>query len=558
MLRGISPASVESSPVVTSFTQITYRGAVLPSLSPDGSWIAYASAGPGNFDIFVQDVESQVAFDVTSDSSVTDTEPSISPDGRQVAFRSARQGGGIFIMGRNGESPQRVTDFGYTPSWSPSGSDLAIASEPAVTSDTAPLASALWIVPAAGGDARRLETGEAFSPRWSPHGHRIAYWGRSDTGRRVIWTVLPGGDGARPVTSLAANTSFSDWSPAWSADGRAIYFVSDRNGTRNLWTIAVDERTGVPKGEPRSVAVPGELAAISISQNGTRLACAWTSGSSVVERLGIDPSNGAITDAPDLVAPSGAAPVSVAVSPDGDWLAYSSGPPPERLFISRSDGSGARQVTSGMSAALDPRWSPDGRALAFSEIAADEGQLKILNRDGQADEPLSDERGWRHPIWSPDGRQIAAVNRLGEIGLFDAAARRAPPRSRVALPDARRPVSRGTTPLLWDWSPDGSMLAGEDSSGPFVFNPQSTECVGLVGFSGTTAFMPDNRRLIVADSRGTVMLVDAATSAPANVISVAPDRLAGMSLSRDGRQLFILRVAEHKEIFLATIRAGSE
>ena len=44
-----------------------------------------------------------------------DTQPAFSADGERIAFRSERQGGGIFVMGRTGESVRRITDNGYTP-----------------------------------------------------------------------------------------------------------------------------------------------------------------------------------------------------------------------------------------------------------------------------------------------------------------------------------------------------------------------------------------------------------------------------------------------------------
>jgi Tol biopolymer transport system component len=551
MLRGFRPAAMRSVPVVSSFRQITFRGAGLPSLSADGRFVAYSSASSGNFDVYLQDVESQLATNLTRDSKVTDTEPAISPDGERIAFRSARQGGGIYLTSRLGEAPVRLTDFGYSPAWSPDGRFVAVASETAVTPETGPLPSAIWIVNVATGEKRRLATGEALSPQWSPHALRIAYSGGSDRGRRVIWTVSVSGREAVPLTTHGANSTASDWGPVWAPDGRSIYFVSDRSGARNLWTAKLNEQTGEAEGEPQPTAVPGELMAIAISRDGSLVACAWTSGSANIQRVGIDPGSGAIVEAPEWVTQGNAGPANVAVSLDGELLAFSAGPALQHIFVGHSDGTGVRQVSSGNDAEIEPRWSPEGRDIVFTAMAAAEGQLRILARGTAPSEALTSERGWRHPVWSPDGTRIAAVNRIGEIGMFNPAARNALPVSRHPLPESRRPVSRGTVPLLWDWSPDGKLLAGEDSSGPFVYNVESGECIGLGGFSGPTAFLPDSRRLLVADSRGRLMFVDSATNVQTNVLSVAPDRLVGLSLTRDGRQLFILRASERREIFLA-------
>ena len=52
--------------------------------------------------------------------------------------------------------------------------------------------------------------------------------------------------GGSAVTDDAA----LDWSPAWSPDGRSLYFSSARGGTMNLWRVAIDQATGRLLGEP--------------------------------------------------------------------------------------------------------------------------------------------------------------------------------------------------------------------------------------------------------------------------------------------------------------------
>ena len=77
-----------------------------------------------------------------------------------------------------------------------------------------------------------------MQPAWSPHGHRIAYWGLpNDSAQRDLWTVAAGGGEPVRVTSDPA----IDWSPAWSPDGRHLYFSSNRSGGFNLWRVAIDE-----------------------------------------------------------------------------------------------------------------------------------------------------------------------------------------------------------------------------------------------------------------------------------------------------------------------------
>jgi Tol biopolymer transport system component len=129
-----------------------------PSLSPDGKWIVYDCDQTGNADIYLQGVGGLNSIDLTKDSPDDDTQPAFSPDGERIAFRSERQGGGIFAMGRTGESVRRVADSGFNPAWSPDGTQLVFA-----TKNANPLArgqnSELWKVTLATGDKLRIYGG---------------------------------------------------------------------------------------------------------------------------------------------------------------------------------------------------------------------------------------------------------------------------------------------------------------------------------------------------------------------------------------------------------------
>src|SRR5947199_4225922 len=145
-----------------------------PSISPDGKWVVYESNQAGNPDIYLQSVGGQNAINLTKDSPDDDTQPAFSPDGESIAFRSERQGGGIFVMGRTGESVTRVTDGGYTPAWSPDGTQLVFATAAPDVFGMVP--SEIWIVTLASGERNRLSDVDGIQASWSPHGHRIAYW----------------------------------------------------------------------------------------------------------------------------------------------------------------------------------------------------------------------------------------------------------------------------------------------------------------------------------------------------------------------------------------------
>ena len=148
-----------------------------PSLSPDGKWLLFSALEGEDSDVFLLTVGGQTALNLTADSAVGDEQPAWSPDGEQIAFRSERGGGGIFVMGRTGDSVRRLTDTGFSPAWSPDAREIAFAT----TSTPSPYARAavsqLWAVEVTTGARRLLTNDDAVHPQWSPHGERVAYWG---------------------------------------------------------------------------------------------------------------------------------------------------------------------------------------------------------------------------------------------------------------------------------------------------------------------------------------------------------------------------------------------
>ena len=260
-----------------------------PSLSPDGKWMIY-DADPENTgaDILLRAVGGQTAINLTKDSPGTDAQAVFSPDGERIAFRSARDSGGLFIMGRTGESVRRLTTEGFNPSWSPDGGAIVYATESVAFNPGGREArSLLWTVSTTKGERRQLTTTDAMQPAWSPHGHRIAYWGLfGDSVQRDIWTVPAGGGEPVRVT----NDPAIDWSPAWSPDGHFLYFVSDRSGAFNLWRVAIDEATGRTTGDPVAVPIPRQrIGHLSFSADGTLLAMTAQTGQANVEALAFDP-----------------------------------------------------------------------------------------------------------------------------------------------------------------------------------------------------------------------------------------------------------------------------
>ena len=320
-------------------------------------------------------------------------------------------------MGPLGESPRRITSEGFNPSWSPDGSSIVYGMESIVTSPGARARnSVLWIVSTTTLERRQLTTiDDAVQPSWSPHGQRIAFWAISgDRNQRDIWTIAAtGGQGVR-VTSDAA----LDWSPAWSPEGRYLYFASNRSGADAVWRVAIDEASGQTSGEPEVVPLPRPgVTHFSFSRDGRFLAMASLVFQSNLEAMTFDvqkqqmASRRRITNNSEtgLIGEQNAVPPSVA--PDGRWLAVSQWTRggQQDLWIVRTDGTGLRQLTKDDYRDNNVRWFPDGKRLVFRSDRSGRFQVWTIGADGGS---LTQATDSRHPVGllalSPDGHRAIA------------------------------------------------------------------------------------------------------------------------------------------------------
>ncbi len=286
-----------------TFAQLTDEPGVegSPRLSPDGGSLLYVSEAAGNSDIYLLRVGGHNPLNLTKACDKEDTAPAFSPDGAQIAYRSECDGGGIFTMGSTGESLRRVTDFGHDPSWSPDGHEIAVAEERVSDPYHRYQVSALWAVKVTDGSKRLLTKGDAVQPSWSPHGHRIAFWHARDerASQRDLATVPASGSSDESAVAAATDDAAVDWSPAWSSDGRHLYFASDRGGTMNLWRVAIDETTGRVLRQPEPLTTPSLAAERpSLSRDGRLVAYASASLRSSLQRVAFDERRGVATGAP--------------------------------------------------------------------------------------------------------------------------------------------------------------------------------------------------------------------------------------------------------------------
>jgi dipeptidyl aminopeptidase/acylaminoacyl peptidase len=176
------------------------------------------------------------------------------------------------VDARHGRAKQLTGDEvydEYSPAWSPDGRQIAFCSNRSPDPDRDPDAIDIFVMPAAGGEARRIETpfGPKDLPAFSPDGQWIAYVGREGRGEgwrnAGLWLAPAAGRGqARNLTAQydlhVASGTINDLGgapamlpPTWSRDGQRLYFQTVLHGDNLLQSISLagdDLQTVVGRG----------------------------------------------------------------------------------------------------------------------------------------------------------------------------------------------------------------------------------------------------------------------------------------------------------------------
>ncbi len=546
-----------SAPAAPTFTRLTAEPGLesWPSLSPDGSWVVYASNASGQLDIFLRGVGGEAAVNLTKDSPLSDTTPAFSPDGRSIAFRSSRDGGGIFVMGRLGESVRRLTQGGFDPTWTADGRDVVYGSQSGGDPHARFAPGELLAVNVASGDRRRISEADAVQPRVSPNGKLVAYWGLplQPSGKafagadRDVW-VRPFAGGT-PVRVTGGEST--DWNPTWSADGRSLYFSSDRSGSMNLWRIAIDPATGRPLGEAQPMTTPALWAGyMSVSADAT-VAYAAYDFSTAVRAVPFDPVKAAVAGPAAEVIAGRRAWTQPDVSPDGRLLALRSYRAQEDIYVVGTDGAGLRALTNDPASDRLPRWSADGRSILFySTRGGGEYQFWEIHPDGSGLRQLTKvELNLNYPVPSPDGRWVGGSSpNTGAQYIFDARDLSKPPQRLPPLPEGTGAV------YLNDWSPDGDRIAGHVSpeggaAGAVWLYYLEQRRWERVGEGRYPRWLPDARRL-VALNRERVVLLDVVSKQSRELYAEPSRAIVGAALSRDGRRLYIMSAISEADLWL--------
>jgi eukaryotic-like serine/threonine-protein kinase len=559
-----SGAHVGAAPV--AFQQLTASAGHknTPVLSPDGRTFAYTrfSESSGE-DVWTQRVGGQIATNLTKDCNQNDNFGVFSPDGGLIAYRSDCGGGGIFLVGATGENGRRLANFGFNPAWFPDGKTVVFSTVITWNGLEWPSGhSELWTAELSSGKTEKLYGGDAVQPSVSPHGLRVAFWATAEGGsQRDIWTIpakgLGKGEKPIPVTQDAP----IDWNPIWSQDGRHLYFLSDRNGTFNLWRIAIDESTGRTRGDPEPVTLPARaIMQFRLSHDGRKIIYMAREWAFHLERFAFDAVRAAATGSEEIW--NGTMVLDdLASSRDGRWLAFDSPGKQQDLYLVRSDGTGFRKLTDDAWRDRHPVFSPDGQAIVFRSDRSGRWELWTIGVDGSAPMQLTRTSGESpsDPLWSPDGKLIAFA-RGHDLQLMPMEG------GRAAGPiESVSPPGPGLFFAPMAWTPDSQRLLGLASGSSEGSKPQgivytlaskSYEKLPIGGAVGSLHIAPlrDGHHLLVStDSRHGIDLLDTGSGESRSLFPGRVRYVQTWAISPDEQFLFATRATEQADVWLATL-----
>ena len=248
-----------------------------PEWSPDGKQIAFESTRDGKHAVYVVRADGEGLRKLTS-GETDDQQPRWSPDGKQLVFISTRDKHlQLYVMDADGARQRRLTnveDIDYQPMFSPRGDRVVFISRP----EQAGMIHDLYTIRADGTGRTLLSDKSAndTDPRWSPDGKKILFvrspiikryyreMSKEDLARMKssaeVFVMNSDGSGVKNLTNNAAR----DCCAYWSRDGKTIYFLSERDGTPQIYAMKADGS------KARKIADGSVVTAPNISPDGKR------------------------------------------------------------------------------------------------------------------------------------------------------------------------------------------------------------------------------------------------------------------------------------------------
>ncbi len=389
-----------------------------PRFSPDGTKIAYSAAYDGNTDVYVVNANGGEALRLTY-HPMADRVIGWHPDGKRVLFASSRESGRqrfsqFFLVGLDGGVPEKLpVPYGEFGAIAQNGTDFVYM----------PM-------------SLDFRTWKRYRGGWTPD----------------LWLFNLKTYTSRNLTNDPAN----DAQPMWH--GNTIYFVSDRGPTErnNIWAldVASGKTRQITQFNDFDLTFPSAGADAIVFQAGGRLYlldCDSEKATEVPIRV--------VTDETTLrprTAKAEALISDASISPTGKRAVF--GARGDVVSVPAEHGAVVNITRSSGVAERYPRWSPDGKTVAYWSDRSGEYELTLRPADGSgAEEKVTSlGPGFRYTAyWSADSKKLAFIDQAMKIRIYDVAVKKV-----IEVDQSPDWISHGgLEPFRFQWSPDSRWLA---------------------------------------------------------------------------------------------------
>lgn len=453
---------------LASFAQQNPLWMRYPAISPDGSTIVFAYKG----DIYSVPSQGGEARQLTTNAAF-DSYPIWSPDGKKIAFASNREGSmDVYVINANGGAPTRLTTN--------SGSELPVAFKDndhvLFSANVMPTAqsnlfasrefSQIYEVSTQGGRPKLYSVLPMENISINAKGQVLYHdckgyedkWRKHHTSpiTRDIW-MLDGGK-YQKLTSFKGE----DRNPVWAQDGQSFYYLSEQNGSFNVYhrNVASGKDTQVTHNQKNPIRF------LTSSQSG--LLCYGYDGEIYTVKEGAEPQKVNISITTDNAEPSlvrqirsnGA--TEIALSPSGKEVAFVMH---GDVYVTSVDYKTTKRITDTPQQERNVSFSPDGRALVYASERNGVWQIyqaKIKNASDKnftyctdiEDEALTHSNlTSQYPAYSPDGKEVAFYEDRATLRILNLKSKDV----RTVL-DGKYNYSYSDGDIWFEWSPDSKWL----------------------------------------------------------------------------------------------------
>jgi len=413
----------------------------MPVWSKDGKWLAFASDRFGNFDVFIMPATGGDAKRLTFNSA-NDYPYDFTPDGKSVLFGTARND--VYTSAR---FPQRG------------------------------LFQKLYKVPVTGGRSVMFNSAGAEFAHYNSKGDKIIFQDRKgyeDAARkhhtsavtRDIWMY----DIKKDEYVQLSNYEGEDREPVWGGDDNTIYYLSEKDGSQNIYKAVVGGNASVTQVSKMKTHPVRHL---SRSADGTL--CFTYDGELYTMKDGGAPQKVSViinTDTrgrDEKILPVNTGVTQTALSPNGKEIAFVVR---GEVFVTSVEGGITKRITNTPQQERTVEFSPDGRTLYYaSERGASWDIYKAsIERKEEPyfytstvikEEPvIATDADEFQPEVSPDGKEIAYLEERNLLKVYNLVTKK----SRTIVPKGVN-FSYADGDQYYQWSPDGKWITFNSAEG---------------------------------------------------------------------------------------------